>query len=283
MQPFDTLLFISKHPLARLHRLAAFKRFVSWQTRSRFQNEIIIDWIDGAVLGAKRGMNGATGNIYCGLHEFVEMSFLLHLLRPGDLFLDIGANVGSYTILASKVCGANSIAFEPDPIAVRALRRNIALNKIEDRVTVEQAALGAQNGEIAFTVGLDTMNRVASARDINSQAVKVKRLDEIPEARTAVFAKLDVEGFEDEVIKGGMSMLSSQSLLALQCESHGPTMTDALIAHGFEEYFYNPFSRALSKESLGNKTFNTIFVRDAKQVKCRINVAPRRKIYESMI
>ena len=48
-------------------------------------------------------MTGATGNIYCGLHEFIELTFLLHLLRPNDLSLNIGANVGSYIILAARV------------------------------------------------------------------------------------------------------------------------------------------------------------------------------------
>ncbi len=283
MQPLDTLSFILNHPLGRQHPLATLKRFARWQIISRFHDETIIDWIDGAVLGVKRGMTGATGNVYCGLHEFVEMAFLLHLLRPGDLFLDIGANVGSYTILASKVCGTRSIAFEPDPAAVLSLRRNIALNAIEDRVSVEQVALGAHNGEVPFTVGLDTMNRVATANDQNSQIVEVKRLDDIPGVRGAVFAKLDVEGFEDEVIKGGMSMLLSSNLLAIQCESHGPAMTDALIAHGFDEYFYDPLSRALSKKPFGYKASNALFVRDAAQVTLRIEGSPRRKVYESVI
>jgi hypothetical protein len=49
------------------------------------------------------GMTGATQNIYVGLQEFVDIMLTLHFLRKGDLFLDMGANVGSYTILASGV------------------------------------------------------------------------------------------------------------------------------------------------------------------------------------
>lgn len=283
MQPLDTLVFILNHPVGRRHRLATLARFAHWQIVSRFNEETIVDWIDGAVLGVKRGMTGATGNVYCGLHEFVDMAFLLHLLRPGDLFLDIGANIGSYTILASKVCGAHSIAFEPDPATVCSLRRNIALNAVEDRVRVEPVALGSQKGKIAFTVGLDTMNRVATANDRKSQSVEVKRLDDIPGARNAVFAKLDVEGFEDEVIRGGMSMLSSANLLAILCESHGPNTTDALTAHGFEEYFYDPSSRALSQKPFGHNTSNALFLRNAAVVAHRVEQAPRRKIFESAI
>ena len=86
----------------------------------------------------------------------------LHLLRPDDLFLDIGANVGTYTVLASGVCGARTYAFEPDPGTVCHLRRNIAVNRLNDRVQVYECALGASSGEATFTVGLDTMNRIAS-------------------------------------------------------------------------------------------------------------------------
>ena len=44
-------------------------------------------WIKGSKLIVRNGMTGATGNIYCGLHEFADMGFVLHLLRPGDLAL----------------------------------------------------------------------------------------------------------------------------------------------------------------------------------------------------
>src|ERR1700739_1067728 len=121
-----TLRFIFSYPLNRGRPLSALGRLVVWQLTSRLHAEIEFDWIEGAKLLVSRGMTGATGNIYCGLHEFAEMGFLLHLLRPNDLFLDVGANVGSYTILASRVCGARVIAFEPDPGAAKALRRNIA-------------------------------------------------------------------------------------------------------------------------------------------------------------
>ena len=80
-------------------------------------------------------MTGATGNIYTGLHEFQEMSFLLHMLRHDDLFVDVGANIGSYTVLASAVIGAKSISIEPIPNAFRNLMQNIILNDIKVRVT----------------------------------------------------------------------------------------------------------------------------------------------------
>ncbi len=103
------LKFVSSHPLTRDHKLKAYFRVLNWQLRSRLSSEICMPWIAGTKLVVKRGMTGATGNIYAGLHEFADMSFLLHFLRPNDLFVDVGANVGSYTVLASGVCKARSM------------------------------------------------------------------------------------------------------------------------------------------------------------------------------
>src|ERR1700683_536380 len=94
-------LFFSEHPLTRDRPLGAWARFAAWQIRSRVKDEILIDWIGGQRLAVRRGMTGATGNIYVGLHEFADMLFVLHFLREDDLFLDIGANVGTYTVLGS--------------------------------------------------------------------------------------------------------------------------------------------------------------------------------------
>ena len=124
--------YIASHPLTRDRKLRAFTRLLRWQVESRLRGEVVVPWVEGTRLAARRGMAGATGNIYCGLHEFEDMAFVLHFLRPGDLFVDIGANIGSYTVLASGVRKARTMAFEPDPLTFEALSRNIALNQLEE-------------------------------------------------------------------------------------------------------------------------------------------------------
>ena len=69
----------------------------------------------------RHGETGLTGNLYAGLHEFADMAFVMHALRPTDLFVDIGANAGSYTILACAVAKARGCAFEPLPSTYRRL------------------------------------------------------------------------------------------------------------------------------------------------------------------
>jgi FkbM family methyltransferase len=271
-----TLKFIVSHPLNSGRKLSALGRFTAWQVASRLRAEIEFEWIEGTKLIVSHGMTGATGNIYCGLHEFVEMGFLLHLLRPNDLFLDVGANIGSYTILAARVCGARVIAFEPDPGTASVLRRNIAINHLSALTDVREAALGAVDGQIAFTVGLDTMNRVARPDDKSVQIVPIGRLDDIPEAAAATLIKLDVEGFEEEVLSGASRVLASPSLLAVQSELCSPIVQDTLESFGFERRFYDPFTRTLQPTPFSYQTSNALFVRATDLVKERLAQAPSR-------
>ena len=270
--------FIFRHPLNRKRPLAALGKLIAWQIACRIRPEIEYQWIDGAKLKIRRGMTGATGNVYCGLHEFVEMAFLLHLLRPDDLFLDIGANVGSYTVLASRVCGARTIAFEPDPEAARTLERNIAANNLQALATVRRIALGDHNGEVAFTTGRDTMNRVAQSSDHMVQRVAMARLDEVCHAVMPVLIKLDVEGYEERVLSGAACILQNPSLLAIQSELDTPDVAEILGSYGFKPSYYDPFSRKIAPTDFGLRVFNMLYIRDLEAVSRRVAMAPYRNV-----
>ena len=122
-------------------------RFLKWQLKSRVLNrQIIQPWLAPSSFYVKRGEHGLTGNIYVGLHEFSDMGFLLHALKQQDTFIDVGANSGSYTILASAVVGANSIAVGPVQSTFLRLKSNVELNQIEERVEILNLGVAAKKG-----------------------------------------------------------------------------------------------------------------------------------------
>jgi FkbM family methyltransferase len=210
-------------------------------------------------------MIGATGNIYVGLHEFADMMFVLHFLRKGDLFLDVGANIGSYTILASGVCKAAVWAFEPDPSTVRSLKRNVELNDLNNFVTVYEFALGSTEGEVPFTVGQDTVNRVATnARGKNIRMVNQQPLDALNRADThPIMIKMDVEGYEEEVLRGAQRLLANEALKVIDIEWPNAASVEILNGHRFTRAYYDPFARKLQTKL--TDTFsspNALFVRD---------------------
>jgi len=266
--------FFARHELTRDDRLGAWIRFASWQFRSRLQKELIVPWIGGQRLLVRRGMAGATGNIYAGLHEFPEMALLLHLLRPGDLFLDVGANVGSYVVLASGVCRARTIAFEPDPITATALRRNVSINHLDELVTVYEAAVGNVESMVPFTVGLDTVNKVAEPGVTGTRMVRQCRLDDVASADNPIMVKIDIEGYEEAALDGAHVLLAKPSLKAIEIETVTEKVRTLLQDQGFFQAGYDPWTRRLQPGCEAVRTNNTLYIRDLEFVEERLKTAP---------
>lgn len=275
--------FFATHPLTRDRPSRAWARFIGWQLRSRLREEVIVPWIGGRKLAARRGMLGATGNIYVGLHEFADMMLPLHLLREGDLFLDVGANIGSYTILAAGVRGASVLAFEPDPGTARLFQRNVEINGLAERVRLMQCALGPEKGEARFTIGLDTANRVARAGDADVRLAPQERLDDLIGERRPVMMKIDVEGYEEEMLKGAAATLARESLVAVELETVTPMIEATMAAHGFERAYYDPFARALRDAPCDAFSLNTLFIRDRPFVEARLESADAVEIFGRLV
>jgi len=236
------------------------------------QEEVVVEWIEGTKLVARNGMTGATGNIYCGLHEYADMSFVLHLLRPGDLFVDVGANIGSYTVLASGVCGARSIAIEPDEAALRHLRRNITENSLDALAEVRRTAVGDGTGSISFTVGKDTTNQVAKPGDLQVQTVPLSRLDDILRSEKPTCIKFDVEGYETEALRGAKEVLASTSLLAVLLETVDVEANTMLRHAGFSEFAYDPVHNRLEGADTATAS-NRLYIRGQQMVSHRLNTS----------
>lgn len=288
--PPQTRALIEAHPLTRRHPSRAYIRFVTWQFRSRLSRAPIVhDWVEGARFLVSRGDTGLTGNIYFGLHEFEDMSFLLHLLRPGDLFVDVGSNLGSYTILAARVAGSNCLSFEPVPRAFGGLKENVLLNGIESSVDVRNIALGSESGEIRFSTTSDTTNHVIAEGEVRSDAitVEISTVDLETGGSNPVLIKIDVEGYEYSVLRGAEYTLGSPSLKALIVEVGGNErygdfsrgVFSVLRESGFLPYRYDPYGRRLYEvEESSCLSQNTVFIRDLNWAYERVSSARKFKV-----
>jgi FkbM family methyltransferase len=292
MSFFDIIRFIWNHPLASRNRGLAFKRFFSWQIGQKLSNNrpVLYPLVEDSALLVQKGMAGATGNIYTGLAEFEDMVFILHALREEDLFADIGANIGVYTILASKNAGAKVISIEPIPGTFEKLRRNVELNQVADRVELLCYGVGDQHGSLRFTKDYDAVNHVVGENEtFDSHAlieVPVRPLDELLAGRQPVFFKIDVEGFEWPALKGGAGILASPVLKGIIIELNGSSgrygysdemIRQLLLSYNFAPYLYEPFSRELTPISKYGD-FNTIYLRDVDWVRSRVKASRKYTI-----
>jgi FkbM family methyltransferase len=268
-----TWRFIKSHPLASRNRNGALGRWLRWQIGSRIlKSPVVMPFVGDALLVVEPGMTGATGNIYCGLHEFADMAFVLHVLRPGDLFLDLGANIGSYTVLAAKVAGAHCLTLEPVPETFAKLQRNLRVNDLGAQVQAIQCAVGSGAASLCFSADQDTTNHVVdksySGKTIQ---VPVQRLDDLLAQRTALVWKVDVEGFEREALMGALQVLRQNALKAVLLEGDDAEIAAIMKAAGFERASYHPFTREIRTGNSVATKHNHLWIRDSEFVskRCR--------------
>jgi FkbM family methyltransferase len=143
-----------------------------------------------------------------------EYEWFLKTLHKGGIFVDVGANVGGYSVRACKK-GAKTIAVEPDPDNCRVLKLNLQLNQCTDAIVLNIAAgskqeirrlyFGSENSPAGYSVVQDKCDREVKC------TVAVKPLDiaiaPLLGDEWIDLLKIDVEGFEVEVIKGALNLL----------------------------------------------------------------------------
>lgn len=291
LKMFKTIRYILNHPLSGKDPVKSVLRYFSWQLGYRINPyPILYPFIENSKLIVKKGMTGATGNIYVGLHDFEEMGFMLHLLRQDDLFADIGANIGSYTVLASNVAEAYTISFEPVPSTFKHLLDNIYINNIIHKVKCYNIGLGEKNSILKFSSSLDTVNHALTTeeRDSNYVEVQIGILDDYCIEKTPLLLKMDVEGFEYNVLQGSKQTLKNPELKAIIIELNqsskrygieDETIHQFLISFGFKPYLYGPFKRLLKEMQIFRPNGNTIYLRDIDFIRKRIESQRKIKVH----
>lgn len=284
------LRYLTTHPLNRKTRFRSLYHIARWSLATRLLPgcQIIVPFVNGSKIAVTPGRWGSEANVLCGLHDFSDMGFLLHFLRPDDLFCDVGANVGEYTVLASAAIGAHSLAFEPVRSSYIDLRRNIEINQIAPLVDARCMAVGSAPGQLTLTGDQDTRNHVVSGpapvRSGDHVLVETDTLDTLLADQVPQLLKVDVEGWEHEVFQGAAVLLRNPALVSIIVELNqsgerygfsDDAIHQLLLAHGFSTYRYRPFSRKLvSLDKRHNLRGNTLYIRNPDAVNARLLTAP---------
>ena len=215
------------------------------------------------------------------------MALLLHFFsRETGLFLDIGANIGSYTILASKVGKAITIAVEPVVSTVIALTENIQANHIRDKVEVFQAAVGEKAGKVWFSLDRDTTNQVVDiAYSGNKELVEIKTIDQILGGQLPEFCKVDVEGHEEAALAGAFRTLKDPRLQIVLLEGDNQKIRSIMKSNLFKRAKYDPFAKTVIE--LSEKEFasgsNYLWVRNPDEITKRCRKSRPINVYGQII
>jgi FkbM family methyltransferase len=274
-----TIKTVINHPLNKDRKLKALiNLFLRAIVIRLHKYPIVYPFINDTFLVVEKGMSSAELQIYCSLYDYDEMLLMIHFLRENDNFVDVGANIGVYSVLASGVSKANSFSFEPLPSTFSRLKRNINYNYLSDKVTLFNNGVGDKNEKLFFTNNLDAINHVVSNSEGNTLSVDVNTLDFFLNGKSAHFLKVDVEGYEEFVLRGATNTLKNPDLCIILIETNGLTskynssdegIHEKLTQAGFETYSYEPQKREMVKTESLNAT-NTIYCRDIDFINSRI-------------
>jgi FkbM family methyltransferase len=164
----------------------------------------------GPGAGLRLGTQGISLGYFLGTVDRVEQEALLARLKGGDVFYDIGANVGVYTVLGARRVGpaGKVVAFEPFPASAEAMRQNCIRNDLSN-VTLVQAAVAERSGEIEFQIGsTSVVNRIgdaASSPTGETLTVPMVAIDDYVQQSGAPLPNVvvvDVEQAEVRVLEG---------------------------------------------------------------------------------
>ncbi|MGO4642518.1 FkbM family methyltransferase [Mesorhizobium sp. 2RAF45] len=202
-----------------------------------------------------------------------DVDFVAGYLRPGETFVDVGANVGQLSLVAARrvTSSGRTIAIEAHPRTCNFLRGNVRLNGFP--IEIHNVAVGSECGELFFTnFRSDDMNfaYAASPRSGSALRVPVATLDSIICERPVDLLKVDVEGFECDLLQGAAQTLHNCRCLYIEdsepnlrrAGSSRAELYDRLSERGFELFHVRGKQlERVSVQAAGPLTENLIAVR----------------------
>jgi FkbM family methyltransferase len=206
----------------------------------------------GVASGVKFNAGAYNPETALGTYEMPVQEVFSQYLKPGDIFYDIGANVGFFTIVAAKIVGSAGkvYAFEPEAVNAATVRRNAQMNDYAHVTVVEKAVsrtTGVEKLWLTENCGGHTLASVGTVSDAKkSITVDTVSIDDLIDKKLIeppTFVKIDVEGAEIDVLNGMTQTIKEyqpmiiyevddrekESLLNKQKE-----IDDFLQSHGYE-------------------------------------------------
>jgi FkbM family methyltransferase len=232
--------------------------------------------------------------LYVKDFEASERAFHNAFLRTGDIYLDIGANIGLFTLIAARRVGRSGrvFAFEPVSSTYESLLQNISLNRFKN-VRAYQFALSDAMGSAEMTVSLDgfdgrnSMAKPTGGEKFTKETVAISTLDHFVTdthlAGKITMVKIDVEGWEIHVLEGAKTALAAPDAPLLQVEfteealrmanSSSKDLYQTLKQFGYKMFIFNAEEGRLipvSVEDVQDRFVNVIATKQPAMVLARL-------------
>lgn len=258
----ESFFFLLKEARGFKNKLVIFK-FALWNFLKRyFLRPLLLNDIFVELKEAKVWFGPFTGELasYKEIHRYQSYeSYENFSAGPTDTVFDLGANIGFYTIQQAKRTKQGKVfAFEPNPSSYARLKKNIAANNLAN-VMLFNKAVYSRHGELGLESPSSTGTRTVLAENQPGKRVEGWTLDEIirehPVERVDLM-KIDVEGSEAEILKGGKNCLRITKKIVLEVHSKEleEQVATILNPYGFQKVFQKKLSKTAILYFVSEKT-----------------------------
>ena len=177
--------------------------------------------LSGPAKGMKWNTGAGVADFWLGTYEREKAKLFVRHAKPGQTFYDVGANVGFYTLIASRVLGpaGHVVAFEPLPRNLAFLQQHVSLNQLANVRVLDLAASDCE-GVTQFAVSDDPkLSKITAAGDITVRTTSLDRL--MAELPLPDLIEMDIEGAEYAALRGAEQTLRKSSPVIF-LSTHGP-------------------------------------------------------------
>ena len=231
-----------------LYRFSVLHKMLSYELYRIFRKTVIKE-VNGLKMLLNLRDRGVSRDLFMyGKRELIPTNYLLngHILKEGDVVLDIGANIGYYVLIESKLVGEQGKVYAIEPVSsnLAQLQQNLKLNNCKN-VEVFKLAVGDKNGKAKIYIpekrNLSTLDKNALEGNLKSvEEIEVITVDSFLDKKPKPnFIRMDVEGYEFYIIKGMNKTLKLNIKLFIEIHPHKMTeeqlceMLEILEKNGF--------------------------------------------------
>ncbi len=291
---FVSLKILFESPYNKAHPIKAIYRFVYWKF-IRFlniKNQKIRFWGNNYFLINYDSFQ-SMWLMYNYIVDWEEFNFIHNYISKDSIVFDIGSNMGFYSIWMGRSLGPTGELhiFEPDQKSFVRLKKNISINSLQAKVKLNQKAVSTESGLGKITMGLDGENHLITDKstidiigDIElvslDQYINDNQLSEID------FIKIDVEGFELNVLKGALLSLRKNKIGVIQLEINATIsnagvnrteIIDFVHENGYHFYRYDISKNMLFPVDLTSERENYFISAEVDKVNSTLNLNKKWK------
>lgn len=209
---------ITNHTVSRAFLVDSFLNMPEFQALQKARNEPVLIDLPGFKIAVRRNDNFIGAVI--AEHQAYEphvTQVIEKYLKKGDTFVDAGANIGYFSLLAASIVGPQGlvVAFEPNPANLDLLRLSMTANKFEDRFDLRPVAIAEKKQTLQFvTAGINSNGHFIGSDEVDLGLAPIVTVDAVPldsalaDCRRVDMIKLDIEGAEALAWQGMQTIIS---------------------------------------------------------------------------